>query len=336
MGGLLAAHHASGEAFLLELAHDLSTRMAPMFERSKTGMPYRFVNLRTGAVRGAVSCPAEVGGYLPEWGTLSKLTGERRWFDMAKRAMGEMVRRRSALDLLADQIDVETGAWKSRRATIAPPSDSFYEYLWDGWQLFADSEVKGWYDTLTAAVIAHQQDPIDGRLWFCDVDYGTGARLDHRQDELAAFYGGLLAQGGAHDLGARNALAFAEVQRRYDILPEGFDPSDWSLQSRTNALRPELADAAFNLWLLDRDERWRGVNRRHFLHMMRWNRAAYGFSGVRDLTARPMLRDDECPGYWWSEQLKYYYLIFSDTPRFDYADNYLSTEGHILRGFRRT
>jgi mannosyl-oligosaccharide alpha-1,2-mannosidase len=30
--------------------------------------------------------------------------------------------------------------------------------------------------------------------------------------------------------------------------------------------------------------------------------------------------------------MKYYWLLFSDTPRFDYARNYLSTEGNVLRG----
>ena len=36
------------------------------------------------------------------------------------------------------------------------------------------------------------------------------------------------------------------------------------------------------------------------------------------------------------EQMKYYYLIFADTPRADYRRLYLSTEGNVLRGLRRT
>jgi mannosyl-oligosaccharide alpha-1,2-mannosidase len=47
------------------------------------------------------------------------------------------------------------------------------------------------------------------------------------------------------------------------------------------------------------------------------------------------VQSDHCPAYWWSEQMKYYYLIFSDTPRFDYRRPYLTTEGNVLRGFRR-
>jgi hypothetical protein len=96
LGGLLAAHHACGDARLLALARDLASRLVPAFERSPTGMPYRFVNLRTGAVRrDPVTFPAEVGSYLPEWGTLAKLTGERRFYDLPKAAVKAMFDRRS-------------------------------------------------------------------------------------------------------------------------------------------------------------------------------------------------------------------------------------------------
>ena len=33
--------------------------------------------------------------------------------------------------------------------------------------------------------------------------------------------------------------------------------------------------------------------------------------------------------------MKYWYLMFADCPRFDYRDNYLSTEGAVLKGFIR-
>ena len=62
-------------------------------------MPFRFVNLKTGAVRDPVTFPAEVGSYLPEWGTLAKLTGERRFYDLPKAATKAMYDRRSKIDL---------------------------------------------------------------------------------------------------------------------------------------------------------------------------------------------------------------------------------------------
>jgi mannosyl-oligosaccharide alpha-1,2-mannosidase len=65
------------------------------------------------------------------------------------------------------------------------------------------------------------------------------------------------------------------------------------------------------------------------------NRARYGYADLADVTTSPKVQKDHCPGYWWSEQMKYYWLIFADTPRFDYRRNYLSTEGNVLLGLRR-
>ena len=333
VGGLLSAHHACGDAVLLEKARDLADRLLPAFA-TPTGMPYRFINLKTGAVREPVTSPADVATYLPEWGTLSRLTGDPRYAAVAKKAAVAVFDRRSKIDMVATQIDVLTGEWRSRRATVGSYCDSFFEYLWDGWQLFGDAECKRMYDVCTAAILKHQQVRKDANLWFADVDFETGAVVATEQDELASFYGGLLGQGGAIAQGAAYTESWAKVQERYGILPEGYDYAMARPTQVTNALRPELADAAFTLWLLDRDPRWRQIGRAHFFAMKRWNKAEYGFTDLADMTAEPKRQADHCPGYWWSEQMKYYYLLFSNTPRFDYARNYLSTEGNVLLGFR--
>src|SRR5688500_15573492 len=70
LGGLLSSYQLTGDRRLLRLAEDLGGRLLPAFE-SKTGIPYRFVNLRTGRVRGEVTNPAEAGTLLVEFGTLS-------------------------------------------------------------------------------------------------------------------------------------------------------------------------------------------------------------------------------------------------------------------------
>ena len=332
VGGLLSAHHACGDPVLLAKARDLADRLLPAFD-TPTGMPYRYINLKTGARRDAATNPAEVGTYIPEYGTLSQLSSDPRYHDAAKRAQVAMYRRRSRIGLLADKIDATTGQWLSRRATIGPPSDSYYEYLWDGWQLLGDRDCKAMYDSCTAAILRHQVAHADRQLWFVDVDFETGARLSTEQDELASFYGGLLAQGGAGATGAAYTQAWTSVQDSFGILPEGYDFATGKPTSVTNALRPELADAVFNHWLLDRQTEWRMIGRAHFLAMKRWNKATHGYADMADVTTKKQA--DHCPGYWWSEQMKYYWLLFSDTPRFDYEHNYLSTEGNVLLGFRR-
>ena len=65
-----------------------------------------------------------------EFGTLSKLTGESVYFDAAKRALVETYRRRSAIGLVGEQIDVETGRWTGTDSHVSGGIDSYYEYLW--------------------------------------------------------------------------------------------------------------------------------------------------------------------------------------------------------------
>ena len=335
VGGLLSAHHASGDPVLLAKARDLADRLLPAFD-TPTGMPTRYINLKTGARRQPVTSPADIGTYLPEWGTLSRLTGDDRYRAAAKRAAVAVFDRRSPIGLVATQIDVMSGEWQTRQATVGSYCDSFFEYLWDGWQLLGDADCKRMYDACIGAVLKHQQRFQNGQLWFADVDFETGVTITTEQDELASFFGGLLGQGGQMKQGAAYTESWAAVQRRFGIIPEGYDYAAAKATQTTNSLRPELADSAFTLWLIDRNPRWRVLGRDHYLAMKRWNKAAYGYTDLADVTSSPKRQADHCPGYWWSEQMKYYYLLFSDTPRFDYRRNYLSTEGNVLAGFLRT
>jgi len=335
VGGLLSAYHACGDRVLLAKARNLADRLLLSFNASPIGIPHRFINLKTGALRGVETNPAETGTFIPEFGFLSRATGDDRYRAAAKRALVSMFERRSKIGLLADSIDCMTGEWKSRRATIGTPSDSYYEYLWDGWDLLGDRDCLKMYRACTAAIFRHQPQYIGGRLWFVDVDSETGMRINWEQDELSSFYGGLLAQGGERRMGAACTRSWAAVQKVFGVLPEGYDAAIGKAISPKNSLRPELADAALNLWLHDRREEWRLLARDHYLAMKRWNKARFGYADLADVTADPKIQSDHCPGYWWSEQMKYYYLIFADTPRVDYRRLYLSTEGNVLRGLSR-
>ena len=88
LGGLLSSYQLTNDKRLLQLAEDLGNRLLPVFN-SPTGLPYVYVNLRTGQVRDPVTNPAETGTLLLEFGTLSKLTGRPEFYDKAKRALVE-------------------------------------------------------------------------------------------------------------------------------------------------------------------------------------------------------------------------------------------------------
>src|ERR1700730_737647 len=80
LGGLLSSYQLTGDKRLLDLAEDLGHRLLPVFD-SPTGLPYRYVNLKTGKVRGNVTNPAEAGTLLIEFGTLARLTHRPVFFD---------------------------------------------------------------------------------------------------------------------------------------------------------------------------------------------------------------------------------------------------------------
>jgi mannosyl-oligosaccharide alpha-1,2-mannosidase len=334
VGGLLAGYFATGESFLLDRARDLADRLLPAFTSSPTGIPYRFVDLASGAVREPVTNLAEAGTNILEFGTLSRLTGHPEYFDASKRAYAAVIKKRSSIDLLGTNINAETGEWTDATDVAPnPPVDSFYEYLWGGWALLADADCHNWYRLLTTAILRRQAVRTGGTLWFQQVDFRTGAALaQQRQSELAAFYAELLAQGGDLADGEAYYDSWTRVVERYGLPPEEIDYVTLDATDPGYRLRPEYANSAFDLWLLTRAEKYRTTGYAHFQQMKHNCRVAGGYTIVNDVRTTPMTLGDLTPAYWFAENMKYLYLMFADSPRFDYGRNYLSTEGKILRG----
>lgn len=335
VGGLLSAHLASGDPALLGKAKDLADRLMKAFEASPHGLPYRYVNLRTGAVRDPETNLAEIGTYAAEFGVLGRLTGDERYYAAAKRAMTHALDRRSDLGLMAANIHAETGGFTSRNASIDVYADSFYEYLWDSWELFGDAEMKAQAEECLAAMIRHQGKRYRGELWFPMVDYQTGEVTGTSQTVLGGYLAGLLGQAGFKAEGDDFLASYTAMQARYTIIPESIDVTTGRPRGVRTGLRPEFADACLNLWLGDRDDRYRALAATHWRNMKATSKAAYGYTSLADITTRPMTRGDNCPGYWWSEQMKYYWLLFAQPKRVDFDRLVMSTEANVLRGFVR-
>ena len=313
--------------------------LLPAFTKSPTGAPYRFVKPSNGKVSGTSNFLAEIGTIVAEFGTLSRLVGDDRYYQAAKQAMKAVYDRRSSLDLVGTTLDIETGEWLNTTASIHPPVDSYFEYLWDGWDLFGDPDFKAWYDVLTPAIIEHEAvwlrtsgQPLE-HLWFVRVNQDTGALVSTGQSELGSFYAGLLGQSGYLSLGEAYLDSWTSLLDRYPILPEGIDPFSGNATSVGNALRPEYVDSAFNLWLVTaQTERFRELAYDYYLRQKTASRVDNGWTIATNVTTDPVTHGDLTSGYWWSEQMKYWYLMFGQVDRFDYANNYLSTEGNVFRG----
>ncbi len=336
VGGLLAGYLCTGRPKLLARCRELADRLLPAFTRSPTGLPYRYVNLRTGAVSGSTSPLAEIGTNLPEFGLLTRLTGDRKYLDAARRAAREVVSRRSSLDLLGTTLDVESGHWTDTTSCAPnPPVDSFYEYLWLGSELLGDGEVRSWYRLLADAVAKYQLTEAGGHYWYQQVDAGTGEVLGSRQSELAAFYAGLLGKSGDLPTARVYYRSWTALMQLAPVLPESFDLQTGQVLDARNQLRPEYLNSAFDLWRLTGFGEYKQTAYQAFRNVKWAMRVPGGYTVAEDVSASPIRLGDLTPGYWFAESLKYVYLMFAAAPRFDYRTGLLSTEGKLLRGANR-
>lgn len=222
LGGLLSSYELTGDRQLLRLAEDLGRRLLPAF-RSPTGLPYQFVNLRTGAVRGAETNPAETGTLVLEFGTLSQLTGDPAFARDAKRALVATYARRSAIGLVGDSLDVETGDWTDVDSHIGGGIDSYYEYLVKCGVLFGDSDCTAMWQASRPAIDRYLRDEVAGQLWYGHADAITGERTASRYSALAAFFPAVLALSGDLPDARRLQDSSLLMWRLHGVEPEAYD-----------------------------------------------------------------------------------------------------------------
>jgi hypothetical protein len=336
VGGLLAGYLATGNKKLLALTVDITDRLMPAFA-SPTGMPYQFVNLHTGAVSGTTPPLAEIGTNILEFGVLSRITGDPKYFNAAKKAYRFAVAQRSSLNLMGTSLNVETGEWADNVDEAPnPPVDSFYEYLWGGWALLGDTECRDWFHLFNDAMTEHMVETFNGNTWYKQVDFTTGALLGRGQSELAAFWGEILDAAGDHALGTAYYRSWTAVLDKFPVLPEGIDYTTFAATSAGNQFRPEYVNGSFDLFFQTHDQFYAKTAWQYFQGMRANARTANGYTILDDVTTTPMVQGDLFPAYGFAENFKYLYLIFADTPRFDRRNFYLSTEGKVLRGLRRS
>src|SRR6266700_7484949 len=222
LGGLLSSYQLTGDKRLLHLAEDLGNRLLPVFD-SPTGLPYRFVNLKTGKVRGAETNPAEAGTLLIEFGTLSKLTHRAVFYVRAKRALEVIYSHRSRIGLVGTRLNVETGEWTNTDSHISGEIDSYYEYLLKGWLLFRDKDCQRmWFESI-AAINKYLADEIGGDLWYGHSDMATGKRTATTFGALDAFFPAILARSGDLNRARRLQASSFKMWMKYGIEPEEID-----------------------------------------------------------------------------------------------------------------
>jgi mannosidase alpha-like ER degradation enhancer 2 len=328
LAGLESAYQMDGDPRFLALAEDLGKRLLPVFG-SKTGMPYRFVHLRTGKVRDSLNNPAEIGTALLEFGTLSKLTGNPVYYEKAKKALVEVYKRRSPIGLVGSVINVETGEWVNTTSHIGGGIDSYYEYLVKSWLLFGDEECKAMADEGIAAVNRYLADTTASGLWYGDADMATGKRTGTTYGSLHAFYPAVLCLAGDVPRAASLQESGYRMWQMYGIEPEEINYATMEVTAKAYYLRPEIIESAFYLLRMTGDTKYRAMGETFYRSLVRYCRTEAGYAYLKDVVTKE--KADGMESFFFAETLKYLYLIFAPESTISLKEIVFTTEAHPIR-----
>ncbi len=372
---------------LLRLAHDLGRRLLSAFHTT-TGLPYPRVNLRHGVpfyvnspmnhntetgqchpnqnppAELTETCSAGAGSLVLEFTTLSRLTGDPRFEQLAKRAFWSVWERRSSIGLVGSGIDAETGLWVNGYTGIGAGIDSFYEYAAKASILLSGSpspdgmgpqSVNGTPTSMHSTLVSedHQTGEAFGRVWkdshaaikrhlyrgdayihphYVQADLHTGASRAFWIDSLSAFYPGLLAMTGHLEEATGTHLLATALWTRYSALPERWSASTGSVEGGLGwwGGRPEFIESTYYLYRASNDPWYLHVGEMVLRDIKRRCWTKCGWSGLQDV--RSGERNDRMESFFLGETTKYLFLLFDpDHPlnKLD-APYVFSTEGHPL------
>jgi hypothetical protein len=324
LGGLLSAYQMTRDERLLKLADDLGARLLPVFD-SPTGMPYMYVNLRTGKTRGARSNPAEIGTLVLEFGTLARLTHKPVYFAKAKNALVQLYKRRSKLDLVGEEIDVETGQWVSPQSHVGGGIDSYYEYVLKCAKLFHDRDCQAMWTTHIRALNKVLADDAPSGFWYGQVDMNTGKRTATEFGALHAFLPAVLVLGGDIKRARRLEDSCFRMWNLAGIEPEVLDYREMKITEAGYQLRPEIVESAYYLWRATHDPRYRAMGRTFFDALVKYCRTDNGYTTLKSVVTKE--QGDLQHSFFLAETLKYLYLLFSP----DRDLGVFNTEAHPLK-----
>ncbi|OCH89742.1 glycoside hydrolase [Obba rivulosa] len=209
LGGLLSAHHLSGDPMFLEKAKDLADRIIPAFN-TPSGLPLSMVNLakRQGVPdvdnKGLVST-AEVSTLQLEFRYLSLLTDNETYWEKAEHVMSVIKKAHISTGLASIFMNPEDGRFVLAAIRLGSRGDSYYEYLLKQYLQtnFTEPVYREMYDDAINGVhnhlvkksefdrLTYTSELIPERNRLGEVSW----RLTPKQDHLVCFLGGSLMLG---------------------------------------------------------------------------------------------------------------------------------------------
>lgn len=319
VGGLLSAHLLSGRAGLelepgwpcsgplLRMAEDAAKKLLPAFE-TPSGMPYGTVNLLHGVnpSETPVTCTAGVGTFILEFASLSRLTGNQTYEDLARKALQALWGTRSSIGLVGNHIDVVTQKWVAQDAGIGAGVDSYFEYLVKGSILLQDPALLQMFHEYDRAIQNYTR--FDD--WYLWVQMYKGTVSMPVFQSLEAFWPGLQSLIGDLESAVRTFQNYYSVWRQFGGLPEFYSiPQGFTVDKREGyPLRPELIESAMYLFRATGDHTYLQLGVDALESIEKISRTPCGYASVKDLRDHQL--DNRMESFFLAETIKYLYLLF--------------------------
>lgn len=284
----------------------------PAFD-SSTGIPYPRINLRSGlyAYEAHETCAAAVGTLLLEFSLLSRLSGNPKYEQVAKKALLKMWELRSPLNLIGNSLQFLENRWTYPLTGIGAGVDSFYEYLLKSWIFLGDQEYLDMFEKAYSAVMTHIKD--SSGFIYKNVDMNTGSVVASWMDSLGAFFPGLQVLHGDLNNAIKHHAMYFTIWKRYGGLPERFNWQTRKLDISYYPLRPELFESTYLLYQATKDPFYLYAGKAMLEDLEKNAKVECGYATINNLFS--MEHDPRMESFFLSETLKYLYLLF-DTGTF--------------------
>jgi mannosidase alpha-like ER degradation enhancer 2 len=332
VGGLLSAHLLSRKAGmqlepgwpcngpLLRLAEDMAKRLIIAFD-TPTGMPYGTVNLKYGIPQGetSITCTAGIGTFILEFGTLSRLTGDPLYEEVAMNAMKALHYYKSNIGLVGNHIDVLTGHWTAQDSGIGAGVDSYFEYLAKGTLLFQDPTLAAMFHEHKAAIEKYIRKE-DWHLW---VSMTKGQITLPVFQSLDAYWPGVLSLFGEIGDAMKSIHNYHKVWKQFGFTPEFYNiPQGEAGTNREGyPLRPELIESVMYLYRATRDPYLIQVGIDVLRSLQHSAKTTCGYATINDV--RDHRKADRMESFFLAETTKYLYLLFD-------PDNFIHNTGILI------
>lgn len=357
LGGLLSAYHLSADKVFLQKSIELGNRLLPCF-LSPSGIPYSDVNLAALSAHAPKWSPdsstSEVTTIQLELRDLSRVTNVSLYESVAHRVNEKVHSLEKNNGLVPIFINANTGTFRNyATVSLGARGDSYYEYLIKQWIQTGHKEndflvtdyihaIDGVFSQLL------RRTPKENHVYIGELI--NGKEFKPKMDHLTCYLPGTLLLGhhygmpDSHLLLARDLLETCYqtyMKQPTQLAPEisyfavgeneeldiYVKPND-----AHNLLRPEFIESLYYFYALTGNRTYQDMGWNIFQAFEKYTKVTHGYSSIGNVKNIFNIRlRDMMESFWLGETLKYFYLLFSDSPKeIDLEKWIFNTEAHPL------